>query len=566
MRYMVSLLFVSALYASQSLGSLDNAPGRASFVGQITNAATGESVAGVLCRLYQPATGGSPSYSASSGGDGRVQFVEVMPGEYLLDVHKVGYVDQPVGASHDSTPGRLYSLRVDSQEPVVTIRIIPSATISGTIVAGFDRTTPIVSVYALSKRFVRGQASVSIAAQTISDPLGAFSLPSLKAGVYYVCAHASRERSDGSTILEEELSNTCYPDSPDETSALAINVSSGDRVSGVDILTHFTRAHYVKGIVQSADLKISEKVVSLLPVRESGYLGLQQYGSQINEKGRFEVEHIPSGKYILRILDNKDENGVIHVLSSREIAINSDNMDNLVLLAFSPVRVSGKIARNDVEGDATISAKISLRSTAHESSSAVLFAEANALGEFVFEEVDPGTYTVNVASLPQGIYIEALSLNGRRMKEQQLEIAEGTSNQVDILLGKGAGTVEGTVEQGDMSNIKADVGQKLKSRDSPNIAFLINIDSINGQPIELIGAVDKDGLFKINNVPPGRYHAFAVDASNNNFEIWQNPEFVTDMSNRGTPLQIGKNEYRKVTVAQITNTEVEERESKLPIR
>jgi hypothetical protein len=70
----------------------------------------------------------------------------------------------------------------------------------------------------------------------------------------------------------------------------------------------------------------------------------------------------------------------------------------------------------------------------------------------------------------------------------------------------------------------------------------------------LLANMQSAGAFVIRNVPPGHYYAYAVERWS---PLWQNPDFLRSIQNRGTAIDLPENAHLQVELSLISTDQVE---------
>jgi hypothetical protein len=252
-------------------GMRAQAPSPASIRGPLVRWGTAEPVASATIELRGADRGTSPLAITASHGNGDFVFSNVPPGTYRVTAFANGYAATEYGQLRPSGGGTPLTL-TGGQYANIRMGMVPSGTISGRITDQDGRPMVYASVRALRVAYdLEGQATTTMALETITNDLGEYRAFGLQPGWYVVSSGRSRldlfgnqgiidpNRSDtsmpttmvnspprprasappsGGATPESRLSLVSalyYPAAPDLSSAEVINLTAGGEVPNIDI-------------------------------------------------------------------------------------------------------------------------------------------------------------------------------------------------------------------------------------------------------------------------------------------------------------------------------------------
>ena len=112
------------------------------------------------------------------------------------------------------------------------------------------------------------------------------------------------------------------------------------------------------------------------------------------------------------------------------------------------------------------------------------------------------------------------------------------------------GSVEGTVKWPEDSADK-----NVAPEPAAELTVAIVPEKVpSGDKRPLTAYLDQDGQFRLTDLEPGSYRAFAV--THYDPGLWQNSEFLRQMSGRGTSLEIAEKGSARIEVRVIRASEV----------
>jgi len=151
----------------------------------------------------------------------------------------------------------------------------------------------------------------------------------------------------------------------------------------------------------------------------------------------------------------------------------------------------------------------------------------------------PGHYSIatNPRSLPDGCYLQKVTLGGQEVSADDFEIV--TSTQLELVLSRTAGTISGSVSDGD-------------GRPFGNSSVTLIPSDPKSRPEKLVA--DDNGNFKFTNLRPGPYKLFAWEELDDG--LWPDPEFRKKYEGRATEITIGPSEAQSAQLRVIATDEV----------
>jgi hypothetical protein len=146
----------------------------------------------------------------------------------------------------------------------------------------------------------------------------------------------------------------------------------------------------------------------------------------------------------------------------------------------------------------------------------------------------PGHYALSVdaRSLPDGFFVQKVTLGGEEISEGDFEIL--TSVPLEVVLGKGAGKIAGSVLD------KDDKAYPV------SLVTLIPLDS-RVRPEKV--SADDSGVFNFTALRPGKYKVFAWEDVDD--DVWQDPEFRKNYEDRATEVTAGAGQTQNARVRVI---------------
>lgn len=276
---------------------------KASIEGTVVDAVSGKPLKDVSLILAQATPGGSRT-GATTDEAGHYIFTALDAGTYMLTTRHPRYAFQVYGSRGWAAIGAPLTLRAGQDLKQIDFKLRPNGVISGKVVDEEDEPLKDVMVTALMPVFQQGRRQYMPTGTASTNDLGEFRLSDLAQGKYLVAATLTKQgggkpAEDGT---EPAYLPTYYPNSPDATGAVALTVTAGVEMSGVDIRLIKGKTVRVKGRVLGPI--IGQKLqVGLSPQDMRSTKLVSARGSDVKSDGGFEITAVTPGSYLLRIVD-----------------------------------------------------------------------------------------------------------------------------------------------------------------------------------------------------------------------------------------------------------------------
>src|ERR1017187_7309860 len=278
---------------------------KCSLSGTVVNSVTGEPLNKVDLRLEPLNRQATPVAVTKSDAEGRFALVDLDPGSYRLIGNRNGYFDMSYGARRPDSDGSLVRLEKGQSLNGLNFKLTPSAVISGTVRDSDGE--PLEGAHVILAHFTYryGRPRVEVCDSTDTDDRGEYRFRGLAAGKYYVGVEPKSpgwDRVDHSASAgpSETSVPTVYPGVTDLAAAAPIEVSTGRRVTGIDVTLLRSRVFRVSGRVVNAPAAGRLTVVLF----EAKNAGMRDYNIRTSTKdatGNFEFRGVPPGSYELTV-------------------------------------------------------------------------------------------------------------------------------------------------------------------------------------------------------------------------------------------------------------------------
>jgi hypothetical protein len=149
-------------------------------------------------------------------------------------------------------------------------------------------------------------------------------------------------------------------------------------------------------------------------------------------------------------------------------------------------------------------------------------------GTIVFSGLRSGQWVLTLAP-DRDAYIQSISCGAHELAAGIMDFTNGPCGDLEIVLAGGTGEVQGSMRWPDPPWIGGPVS-----------ALLVAASGQTGNTGARRAPIDENGQFHFRFVPPGRYLVFAVAVASapNDDGVWQNADFVKEVSGRGVAADV----------------------------
>ncbi|MEO8098715.1 MAG: carboxypeptidase-like regulatory domain-containing protein [Acidobacteriota bacterium] len=396
-----------------------------------------------------------PGKVTTSADDGSFVLEGIAPGATLgaLSATKIGFLDG--GASPQATA---ILLAPGATLKDANVYLLPQAVIGGRIADSNRDPVPGVQALLLRRDFLQGwpQRRWSVNGSVRADDTGAFRIANLKPGHYGLLAFRRQPREfPAGTAPEMEDVATFYPNSPSLSAAVAIDLTAGQEVQGIQIQMRRERVYSLGGKLTTQTIS-PRALVNVVPEDTELPMGFFAQPMPIRPDGAFEIRGLLPGRYTVITTDSMRGQPAVTGLAS--ITIGDRSITDYAMPNNGGVTLRGSI---ELEGgdlqkllppyDAA--AKPSL--TIPEATLArwtVLFEQDDKLlpyfdayvqqdGTFSFENALPFPARLGVTP-PKGLYVKSATMGGQDLFRNGLNPALGGDIRVTLAKGAGSATIQ----------------------------------------------------------------------------------------------------------------------------
>jgi hypothetical protein len=480
--------------------------------------------------------------------DGRFTFTNVTPGPYTVRAQKDGFFGKPEGGTHP--PSGAVDVNVVAKETKdASLALIPGAIIGGRI---FDTNGQLMSnanVQVLMVGYAFGQAVLAPLVAKVTDDRGEFRLFWVPPGDYYLGVTPRAAAPTPGVPAAVSTPKTFYPGVSTVAEARMISIKGGEDMAGMDI-----------GIRTSSSFKVSGQVSSLIPppapqlgapnVNAAVLMlvsrdenapddaGARQVGTVplLPMNGQFEISNILPGAYDLfaRVSDpGAQATGLPPVAWGRaRFDIRDQDINNVVITVPPSVEVKGTVTAAGGKIPPSIRVQLMPDDASMKIPLYQLVITRAAMvtpeGAFSVPAVPEGRFRVGtVAGLTPDLYLADVRQNAMSVFDSGFDVNTRNTNPVEVVLGSGAGTVNGVVQDG-----------PTKVVPGATVVLVPETNRRRNRALYVVGTSDSTGRFTLRGVAPGEYKVFAWESIPP--FAYQNAAFLAKHEERGKIVRVGQ--------------------------
>jgi len=510
------------------------APKPGSVEGTVVNSASSAPLRNASVWLEsQPGSGGTAhNITTQSDASGRFHFDTVEPGLYAIGARRDAYMN---------TQGRYgvpapFRVAEEQQVTDVVVKLVPLGVLSGHVFDDDGDPIPRANVAVLRYFYKPRGRQLGATALVQTNDLGEFEVLNLPPLRYYLEVAGSPIQNlplhTRWTRHEEAYPITFYPNVRQISEATPIDVAPGARISNLDFHLREAPAYHLRGHV-AGQTASKQEIFDQLRVDTPGTRFGAIYQAGLQPDGSFDIPGVANGSYDISYTQS------VHVADA--------DVNGLVFAETPGAQVSGTIA---VEGSRPNSLNIYVALDPSKSASGTGGMSA-ADGSFHIKSAPMEICHLDLRFPPDGYYVKSIHLGDREIKDGEIDLTNGASAPLNILLASDGGAVEGTVQTAD--------GQ-------PSAGTEITVapsDEYSGRSDLLKSATtDAAGNFHVKDVAPGDYRVYAWEIDLD--QSPQSPEFSKLFDAKSAAVSIGPNAKASVQLHVITVDDVARERSTLP--
>jgi Carboxypeptidase regulatory-like domain len=519
-----SPIFVLVLLAV-ALCAQTSPPHHFRIAGTVVNALTGQPLPDAQLSIDKALTSDTLQ-TVRADSAGRFIFEVTGAGKYVLIGQAHGFDRQSLDEHSQFSTAVVVGPDKDSEN--VLFHLAPDASISGVITDEANEPVREAQVMLFHRATEEGRNAIRMRTQTRPDDQGHYRFAHLSAGTYFVVVSArpwyvqtnfmTSAEGDSEPSLNVTYPVAYYSGATESSAATPITLKPGDRMVAdiglaaiptvnMDVMIPGSNSQNVPAVY------LTQQVFDDIPVSVQGRNHLLQ-------DGVVRITGVPPGQLQLNVMSGKDGS------SSQQ-----------------PVNVTGNsMVQVKTSGAASISGTVSLGGrpvsqgfvvlTDHGGSSGG--AKISAKGGFEFSGVPfkPGTYELAVFDVPDA-GVASVAATGATVRGRNLEIPGSDLIQLNIVMSKGLGRIDGTALRD---------GKPM----SGAMIVLVPDDLEHNRSMIRRDQSDSDGTFTLPGILPGNYTVIALQKG---WDMeWQNPSVLAPYLKSGESVAVSQNQRYQVKV------------------
>ncbi len=496
--------------------------------GTAVNALTGAPLSQARISLAETRNRGK-LISLLTGENGHFEFSQLKPGKYSLRGVKRGFITAAYD-QHEQFSTAIVTGPDYATENLV-LRLTPMALIAGHVLDEYGDPVRNAQVFLYLEDHQGGINKISRLVSSTSDDRGYFDFAQLRPGKYFVsvsakpwyAVHPSTSNegaiqtasSAASPSLDVVYPTTYYSGATEADGATVLEVKGGDRQQIEIHLNPTSALHLIFRLEEGPQEQIRGL---LLQKQVFDSTEFEQPGStQRLAPGVYEVTGVPPGRYTVRMQGANSD----HLDQGIEVDVVRDGQE----LDTSHSEPLGSLKLNvKMPGDEALPKQFSIV-LQDSRRRLVAFKQADPSGQFAFEDLLPGKYSILVSAGAKPYSVVGTTSSSGEMAGHEVSITPGTTLDLTASLSAGVVSIEGVVHKKDKP--VSGVMVALVPKDPETHIELFRRDQS-----------DFDGTFLLPGVIPGSYTIIAVE-DGWNFE-WLKPGILAGYVQHGQDLTIGE--------------------------
>jgi len=481
--------------------------------------------------------GGGEANRGGAGGisdaSGRFIIGRVPPGRYRISLRRNGYASNFGQAGAAGNPASL-TLSPGEHLKGLVLRMTPAAVISGRVVDEDGEPVAWARVTAMQYRYVRGKRQLVPAGGATTDDRGEYRIFGLAPGRYWVSA-ASTDLEMGlrPLVRARALERIAYPDiyypgalEPEQAAPVAVR--AGEERVGIDFRLWPAQAVTLSGrvVLPGAERTLRGVMMMIAPRTRSGFLGPapRRFAQVDPSTGRFTLTNVRPGSHVLTAVYRDGENTLY---ARQEIEVGASDIEGIELVLAPGITLRGRV---EIEkGGADLVKLDEMRVLLQPEDQEPQFfgmsdGRVKADGSFELRNLPPGRYTIRIARLPEGSYLESARLGDQEALASGLLLQAG-GGFLTLVVSPFGGQVDGAV-----------LDAERRPAAGATVVLVPEERKRHREDLFFEQTADQNGRFSFRGVPPGDYRVFAWDKVEPG--IWRDPAFLERYEDDGVKVSV----------------------------
>jgi len=515
------------------------APKKPVIEGKVVEQTTGAPVARASVTLAQIGSSEMNPPKVETDAEGGFVFEDLKPGSYLVLAEKAGYTRRAYGAKNDGSLRGIPVRVALGERRKVEIALPKQGVVTGRVTDADGEPMQGVVMFGLRPVYQRGKktwAPVGIGQMpAMTSDTGEYRLTGLPAGKFRICAMPMSVISGGGLTVAPAKKGpsgkpeagvvTCYPNESEVERAIALELSDGSEVPGIEIRLAQRVVATVRGQITGLPPNVPQMLALSLSRPGVGMAGMMFSNRAISTggEGKFEFRNVQPGRYILHTLPMPT--GAVTVGVKMALEVTDDEIQEVNAPALLPFELDGRVAVEGREDLPSLTGVQILLTADDDIYQSVPMAPVKEGGLFRLAGLTADRYQVAMAGLPEGLYLKSATLGGKSWEKGALDFSE-SGQPLTLVLGDDAATVAGTVRD-------------IRGEAAPG-AYVVLLDRAHRPRHSQTARADEKGIYRIAGVEPGEYRVFAAGEVDSGGV--DDPEYVKPWLSEAISLKVGSRE------------------------
>ena len=483
--------------------------------------------------------------TTSTNSRGEYEVTELPAARYSVSVSRSGYLALSYGTRLPGEPGRPVDLGDGDTAGGIDFALPRSGVISGRVVDETGDPVPGVTVWVMRyEYFRRRRMLVPAGSSARTDDTGQYRATGVMPGEYLVVAMLRETWTVGGKEPKVYGYAPSYaPSTASAGEARRIRLAASKEAANVDVTLVAAPAVSISGVARRSDgAPLANTSVSLgqsiIGPQSQSFMGVSD--GPVGADGAWRIRNVPPGEYDLSA---SAQGPLGRETVNMKITVQGSDLEGITLTTEAPVTVSGEIAMESgaqVPDPPTGRLRVSVETIGDQPQTLVPLSDDNGLvktdGRFSFRS-GSGPAVVRVQSLPRGMSIKSVEVDGREIADGILELKGGQAlDSVRIVITDRFPVVTGAVT--DDHGAAADGAVLLFPADESRWVGVSDNTRLT--------RTSAQGAFRLTGVRPAEYFAIAVPS----IQSWQtaDPEFLGSLKDRATRITVHEGEAAQISL------------------